>query len=106
MRLASDFKGPFNFSFGANYLRYHTRDKYYVFIKRDHLGDGAFQLALGGGTLPTDAAHIPFDAGVTNACNPSRRSRQYGSTFLGWAVAYIDPNPIDQHRRPRTQLFP
>ncbi|MGE5501811.1 MAG: TonB-dependent receptor plug domain-containing protein, partial [Ignavibacteriales bacterium] len=31
-RLASDYSGPFNFSLGANFLRYDTEDKYYVFI--------------------------------------------------------------------------
>ena len=31
-RLSSDYDGPFNFSLGANYLRYDTEDKYYVFI--------------------------------------------------------------------------
>jgi len=31
-RLGSDFDGPFNFSLGANFLRYDTEDKYYVFV--------------------------------------------------------------------------
>ncbi|HEX5777191.1 MAG TPA: TonB-dependent receptor, partial [Caulobacteraceae bacterium] len=31
-RLASDYDGPFNFSVGANFLRYDTQEKYYVFI--------------------------------------------------------------------------
>ncbi|HEX6859639.1 MAG TPA: TonB-dependent receptor [Caulobacteraceae bacterium] len=31
-RLASDYDGPFNFSLGANFLRYDTTEKYYVFI--------------------------------------------------------------------------
>jgi iron complex outermembrane receptor protein len=31
-RLSSDFQGRFNFSVGANFLRYDTEDKYYVFI--------------------------------------------------------------------------
>jgi iron complex outermembrane receptor protein len=32
VRLASDFKGPLNFSVGANYLHYETLEDYYVFI--------------------------------------------------------------------------
>jgi outer membrane receptor protein involved in Fe transport len=32
LRLGSDFDGKFNFSLGANFLRYDTVDKYYVFI--------------------------------------------------------------------------
>jgi len=31
-RLSSDFEGKFNFNLGANFLRYDTEDKYYVFI--------------------------------------------------------------------------
>src|SRR6185437_2469532 len=31
-RLASNFKGPLNFSFGGNYLHYETDENYYVFI--------------------------------------------------------------------------
>ncbi len=31
-RLASDFKGPLNFSVGGNYLHYETEENYYVFI--------------------------------------------------------------------------
>ncbi len=31
-RLASNFKGPFNFSVGGNYLHYETEENYYVFI--------------------------------------------------------------------------
>ena len=31
-RLGSDFDGPFNFSFGANYTRLDAENKYYVFI--------------------------------------------------------------------------
>ncbi|MGE5501662.1 MAG: TonB-dependent receptor domain-containing protein, partial [Ignavibacteriales bacterium] len=31
-RLSSSFEGAFNFSLGANFLRYDTVDKYYVFI--------------------------------------------------------------------------
>ena len=31
-RLASNFSGPLNFSFGANYLHYETLEDYYVFL--------------------------------------------------------------------------
>ncbi|HEX5776406.1 MAG TPA: TonB-dependent receptor plug domain-containing protein [Caulobacteraceae bacterium] len=31
-RLGSSFDGPFNFSLGANFLRYDTHEKYYVFV--------------------------------------------------------------------------
>ncbi len=30
-RLASNFKGPFNFSVGGNYMHYETEENYYVF---------------------------------------------------------------------------
>jgi len=32
VRLSSNYDGPLNFSLGANFLRYDTEDKYYVFI--------------------------------------------------------------------------
>jgi outer membrane receptor protein involved in Fe transport len=32
LRLSSNYEGSFNFSIGANFLRYDTEDKYYVFI--------------------------------------------------------------------------
>ncbi|HEX6861013.1 MAG TPA: TonB-dependent receptor plug domain-containing protein, partial [Caulobacteraceae bacterium] len=32
LRLSSNYDGPFNFSLGANFLRYDTEDKYYVFV--------------------------------------------------------------------------
>src|SRR5690606_13537116 len=32
IRISSDFDKPFNFSLGANFLRYNTEDKYHVFI--------------------------------------------------------------------------
>ena len=31
-RLSSDYEGPFNLSLGANFLRYNTEDKYYIFF--------------------------------------------------------------------------
>ena len=31
-RVSSNFDGPFNFNLGANFLRYDTEDKYYVFV--------------------------------------------------------------------------
>ncbi len=31
-RLGSNYDGPFNFNLGANFLRYDTEDKYYVFV--------------------------------------------------------------------------
>ncbi len=31
LRLVSNFSGPLNFSFGANYLHYQTVEDYYVF---------------------------------------------------------------------------
>ncbi len=32
VRLASNFKGPFNFSLGANYMHYQTNEDYFVFF--------------------------------------------------------------------------
>ena len=42
LRLSSDFDGPFNFNLGANFLRYDTEDKYYVFINSVSLYGGVW----------------------------------------------------------------
>jgi outer membrane receptor protein involved in Fe transport len=89
-RLASDFDGPFNFSLGANFLRYDTEDKYYVFIN---------SLSIIAAVAPYGVSGVlsPYVGGVTDnseclqngaiAPNP-----QAGQPIL--RCTYIDPNPI------------
>jgi len=91
LRLSSDFDGPFNFSLGANYLRYKTEDRYYVFVNSLTL----FASQQWG----MYAAGNPYIAGVSDnsECQgaptgaPPDPSGQYGIT----SCVYIDPNPID-----------
>jgi len=87
-RLSSDFEGPINFNVGANFLRYDTEDKYYVFIN----------------SLTAFVARAPWQAGVSD-------NSQYFETNIngsdmqgyvwsdpnrpyGFGSAYIDPNNI------------
>jgi len=90
LRLASDFSGPFNFSFGGNFLRYDTEDKYYVFINT---------LTLVVANRPEFS---PYVAGVSDnyECLPFGYARpdpnavQNVGGGSGWGCAYMDPNPI------------
>jgi iron complex outermembrane receptor protein len=96
-RLASDYDGPINFSFGVNYLRHDAIDKYYVFINSmtmfaawgSHnydpngyvagVSDNEFCLGgpgASGNTAAIPATDIRYQFGVASAC------------------MYIDPNSI------------
>jgi outer membrane receptor protein involved in Fe transport len=89
IRLASDYEGPFNFSLGANFLRYDTEDKYYVFFNSLSLyAVGSGLAGIGGGD------YVP---GVTDNANcfpngmlPPDPTQIYEVT----GCIYIDPNPI------------
>jgi len=90
LRLASDYEGPFNFSVGANFLRYDTEDKYYVFINTLTFTEAAF-----GGP--------PYLAGVSDnsECLPFGLAPPNPNSVQGVAgggtantCGYIDPNPI------------
>ena len=81
IRLQSSFKGPFNFSLGANYVYYHTVEDYYVFFNAltaisQAYGVGNYSDNLG--TCAVGGVYYP----VTLAGPPS--------------CIYIDPNPLNQ----------
>ncbi len=89
LRLSSDFDGPFNFSLGANYLRYKTEDRYYVFVNSlsmfaalqwDQYQDGNVYVP---GVSDNSECQSPTGA-------PPDPSGQYSITNC----IYIDPNPI------------
>jgi outer membrane receptor protein involved in Fe transport len=88
LRLGSDFDGPFNFSLGANFLRYDTEDKYYVFIN-----------TLGAVTANMGDRSVPWIQGVSDnheclaAQLPPDASVAY-NLFSSNTCMYIDPNPI------------
>ncbi len=104
VRLASDFKGPLNFSVGANYLHYQTNEDFFVFF---NVLSAITQVGNGGG--PGDYTHC--NTGTRNFVIPDV---PYFNSFYGTyggmssvffcgngALAesvnqstYIDPNPI------------
>jgi iron complex outermembrane receptor protein len=89
-RLASDFKGPFNFSGGGNYLHYETEENYYVFSNTFTMMSLS-QTGCGGST------YIP---NVTNNLFCLQNDGQYwppavaATTLLGSTPQYVDPNPL------------
>ncbi len=78
-RLASDFKGPLNFSIGGNYMHYETEENYYVFINALTL----YTL----GSFGDGASSAPWIRGVTD-------NHQCLSTY-GYNYRYLDPR--DHH---------
>ncbi len=110
IRLASDFKGPFNFSLGANYLHYQTNEDYFVFFNAITLIS-----QLGQRQGPGDYATChPSPTNTASFIIPPepiriRMSPTFGSQITGvdgvfscsninvanrWQGVYIDPNPI------------
>jgi len=86
-RLASNFKGPLNFSVGGNYLHYEVDESYYVFINALTLLQSIVQ------STPLPA----WNPGVSDnhEClggyyTPDPNAGNFGPFQCG----YIDPNPI------------
>jgi outer membrane receptor protein involved in Fe transport len=87
-RLASNFEGAFNFSLGANFLRYDTEDKYYVFINSLTLiAASGFSSGL---TIPYVMGQSDNRECLTNGFLPGDPNGVY--PVVG--CVYIDPNPI------------
>ncbi len=94
-RLASNFKGPLNFSLGGNYLHYETEENYYVFINTLTL------YALHSTSIPDSALYVP---GVSDnhecliayglGYGYLSLQREAGSQPSINQCNYIDPNPI------------
>jgi outer membrane receptor protein involved in Fe transport len=81
VRLQSSFKGPFNFSIGANYTYYHTVEDYYVFFN--------VLSALAQTNLANNATHVPN-------CFDEQTATVVPVTLSGPAnCIYIDPNPLN-----------
>jgi outer membrane receptor protein involved in Fe transport len=86
-RLSSDFSGPFNFSLGANFQRYDTEDKYYVFIN---------SLSLFSAMRGADSG-APYVAGVSDNHQCLRNGAVTGTPGEIYSVddcVYMDPNPV------------
>ncbi len=108
VRLASNFKGPFNFSLGANYMHYQTNEDYFVFF---NVLSALVQVTNGSGpgdygnciTFPGTHFFKPFPIlpnpwivtafGITGGT-----TSQFGCvdivTYGSQPGTYIDPNPI------------
>ncbi|HEX5776622.1 MAG TPA: TonB-dependent receptor, partial [Caulobacteraceae bacterium] len=89
-RLSSDFEGAFNFSLGANFLRYDTEDKYYVFVNSLSL--------IAAHPLFQEQFPPDYEPGVTD----NKRCLINGMAFPDLSRAhgvvgcvYMDPNPIE-----------
>ena len=83
-RVASDFKGPFNFSDGANYLHYETDESFYVFY------NVATAIALSQNDFSPPGT-------FTNLCNgaPILHTTALPKAHVSpLGCTYIDPNPI------------
>ena len=106
-RLASNFKGPFNFSVGGNYMHYETVEDYYVF---------ANTLTLFAAVSGIDD-RVPWIPGVSdnhecfqNVCRPHGLGGTLYSGGFGYqyndprrgagqptsVCYYIDPNPLNK----------
>jgi outer membrane receptor protein involved in Fe transport len=84
LRLASNFDGPFNFSLGANFLRYDTEDKYYVFANK------LTSAAVSSGVSQWN----PGVSDNRDCLQGGPRQPDYGKIYQVFNCTYIDPNPF------------
>jgi outer membrane receptor protein involved in Fe transport len=101
-RLASNFGGPFNFSFGVNYLHYETEENYYVFANTLT----AFAWSETGVAPWYPFPRPPWTPGVSDnsqcqfSVGAQYANHRYRNPSLGGgepelnACVYIDPSPI------------
>jgi len=89
-RLASNYKGPLNFSVGGNVMHYETEENYYVFIN-----------ALTIYALYSGGPHDLYVPGVSDnsECLDDRGGWTFPDPFEGGGqptsvCVYVDPNPI------------
>ncbi len=96
-RLASNFRGPFNFSVGGNYLHYETEENYYVFI--NSLSLASYTWSRQGGSPDQTLPWVPGVSDNSNCIVGGLTVRNPGTpnhlqTEGGIGCQYIDPNPI------------
>jgi len=89
-RLASDFQGPFNFSFGGNFLRADSEDKYYIFFNSTSL------IAAGGPPFSEFGPYIPNVTDNITCIQDGYAQQDPGGVYAVAGCVYVDPNPIDQ----------
>ncbi len=90
-RLSSDFDGAFNFSLGANFLRFDTVNKYYVFI--NSLSIAAF---MNNNINRTYTPSYPYIPGVSDNAEALRTGLRPGdvNSNAGYVNVYAEPNSI------------
>ncbi|HEY5239084.1 MAG TPA: TonB-dependent receptor [Rhizomicrobium sp.] len=105
LRLASNFSGPLNFSAGANFMRYHTVEDYYVFFNLltaftqigNGSGPGDYTKCYGDGFIPpaviSPEPFKEFNGGIFGGISSvfGCAGDEIGGRSIG---TYIDPNPI------------
>ena len=92
LRLASDFKGPFNFSVGANFLRHDADDKYYVFINTISMLSA---FATDGPLGPGEGQWAPGVTDNRDCLTNGMVEPDYNQAQRILLCTYIDPNPIN-----------
>ena len=100
-RLASNFSGPLNFSFGGNFLHYETEENYYVFINSLTLTAIDFYsgnlYGSNSGLVWTPGPFL-WTPGVSDSSGCLPNGTGYSSpsrpTSAANGCVYIDPNPI------------
>jgi len=88
LRLTSDFKEPFNFVAGANYLDYRTLEDFYVLSNAITIDREVFNNV----SFP-DAGHIPFNPVAANACGPTQVTL---TSVVDLSCGYVDPDSFNQ----------
>jgi outer membrane receptor protein involved in Fe transport len=99
-RLMSHFDGPFNFSFGGNYLHYETEENYYVFINSLTMVTYTWEKGTSGSAMQ----HQPWVPGVSDNSNcligglanfnPNAPGGNNIGTGENSGCMYLDPNPL------------
>jgi outer membrane receptor protein involved in Fe transport len=92
LRMASHFEGPFNFSLGANYTRYHTVEDYYVLFNLITAVAESQSLIGNSSADPTKCGRFVYneDTGMSELGFFPIPSAQCGPSV------YIDTNPLSQ----------
>jgi len=91
-RLASDFDGSFNFSLGANFLRYDTEDKYYVFINSLSLISAFYKIGYGANTV---GDYVPNVTDNRDCLPNGMVEPNYSVAQPLLSCTYIDPNHVN-----------
>jgi len=82
-RVASSYKGPFNFSIGANYMHYETLEDFYVFLNLATL-----ESRMLDESSPRTASSNCFGEPQAQVYTPQ------GNSYFTFGCPYVDPTPL------------